>query len=291
MKILITGSAGFLGKNLVRKLKERYEVTGIDRNKSEWTDREIDLTDKKAVRKAVEEIKPDVIIHTAALTNVEYCETHREEARAINVGGTSNLVDSIRGAGMKFIFISSDYVYDGKKGDFDEESPTRPISWYGQNKLDAERIIQMFKDYLILRSSVIFGWDPGGKNFFMQLCENQKNKKEMRVPIDQISNPTYIELIKEIITRSIEKNLQGIFIATGPESMTRYDFALKIADVCGFKKNLIIPVQTKELGQAAKRPLNCGVKIKKLENALGMKFPSLSESLLHLLKGEQNVAL
>lgn len=282
MKILITGSSGFLGKNLVKELQSSYEVAGIDHNKSETTKKEIDLTDKNAVKATVEEIKPDVIIHAAALTNVEYCETHREEAYTINVGGTSNLVESVRRAYVKFIFISSDYVYDGVKGNFDEKSPTHPVSWYGQNKLDAERIVQTLKNYLILRPAVIFGWDPGGKNFFTQLFENQKNKKEMRVPIDQISNPIYIELLKKIVRSSIEKDLKGIFVSTGPESIGRYDFALKTADTFGFDKSLIVPVETKELGQAARRPLNCSTNSKKLQKALGIKFPSLNENLSHL---------
>lgn len=282
MKILITGSSGFVGKDLFEELKTSHEVAGIDRNKSEWADREIDLTNEKAVKTTIEEIKPDIIIHSAALTNVDYCEAHREEAYAINVGSTKHLVDIVRNTRVKFIFISSDYVYEGDKGNFDEKSPTRPINWYGQNKLDAERVIQTLKDYVILRTGVVFGWDTKGKNFFMQLYENQKNKKEMRVPIDQISNPTYIELLEEIIARSIEKKLKGLFVSTGPESIGRYDFALKIADTFGFDKSLIIPIKTKELGQVAKRPLNCGTNSKKLQDALGVKFPSLNESLLHL---------
>lgn len=282
MKVLITGSAGFLGKHLYKKLKARYEVAGIDRNESEWVDREVDLTDKKAVKNAVEEIKPDIIIHAAALSNVEYCETRREEARTINVDGTDSLVDSIRGTSVKFIFISSDYVYDGVRGNFTEESQPNPISWYGQNKLDAERIVQTLPRHIILRPAVIFGWDPGGKNFFMQLYENQRNKTIMRVPTDQISNPTYIELLEEIICQSIGKDISGIFIATGPESMGRYDLAIAVADAFNFDKKRIVPVKTEEFGQIARRPLNCGVNSKKLQGILGIKFPPLAQSLRHL---------
>jgi len=282
MKILITGSSGFLGKNLYKRLKKEYKITGIDKSRDEYTDYSVDITDRKKIENLIKATRPDIVIHTAALTNVDYCETHREEAYNINVKGTKNLIDSLKNREAKFIFISSDYVYDGLKGNFNEESPTNPINYYGKTKLEAEQIVRRCKNYLILRPTVIFGWDERGKNFFMQLFRNQKDNLPMKVPIDQKSNPTYINLLVEIIYKSIPKNLTGTFIATGPETISRYNFALKICNIFSFNKTLIMPVKTKNLNQIAPRPLNCGTNSSKIRKSLGMNFPSLEENLLEL---------
>ncbi len=282
MKILITGSSGFVGKHLFRGLAESHDVIGADKNKSDWTQITLDITKKDEVMTTIQKIKPEVVIHAAALPSVDYCETHREEAHAINVEGTRHLVQSLPEKDIFFIYLSSDYVYDGVKGNFTEEDLPNPISWYGQNKLDAEEIVKQLPRHLILRPTVIFGWDPGGKNFFMQLYENQKTGMQMKVPKDQISNPTYIHLLAEMVGKGIAKSLKGTFIATGPETLSRYDFALKICETFGFDKSLITPVRTSDLGQAAKRPLNCGTDSGKIQKALGMTFPSLKETLLNL---------
>ena len=282
MKILITGSFGFLGKNLYQRLKKQYKVFGVDINESQFSNYLLDLTDKEKTKNLLKTIKPNIIIHTAALPNVDYCEIHQEEAYNINVKGTKNLIDSLKNREAKFIFISSDYVYDGLKGNFNEESSTNPINYYGKTKLEAEQIVRRCKNYLILRPTVIFGWDERGKNFFMQLFKNQKDNKIMKVPTDQYSNPTYINLLVEIIYISILKNLTGTFIATGPETINRYNFALKICNIFNFNKTPIIPVKTEDLNQIASRPLNCGTNSSKIREALKMHFPSLEENLLDL---------
>ena len=282
MKILITGSSGFLGKNLYERLKRQNKIVGVDKNKSEFTDYLIDLADTKETEGLIKIVTPDIIIHTAALSNVDYCETHREEAYNANIQVTKNLIDGLENQKAKFIFISSDYVYDGIRGNFNEESKPNPLNYYGKTKLEAEEIVKRYKNYLIIRPTVMFGWDEGGKNFFMQLFQNQKEKKLMKVPIDQYSNPTYVNLLVEIIYKSILKNLTGTFIATGPETINRYDFGLKISNVLDFDKKLILPVKTKDLGQIAQRPLNCGTCSSKIKKALKMRFPSLEESLINL---------
>lgn len=281
--IIITGSSGFVGKNLYKTLGERHTIVGLDRNESEWTDYTVDLTDEVAVKRIVKETNPDVLIHVAAVANVEWCEANREESFAINVGGTKHLLGAISD-NVHFIYISSDYVYDGKKGNFTERDRPNPISWYGQNKLDSEHLVGKHEKHLILRPTVIYGWDPGGKNFFMQVYENQKTGKPMNIPVDQYSNPTYVNLLLEMIEHAIDKPLYGTFIATGPETMHRYTFALLICEVFGFDRSILNPVETKELAQIAKRPLNCGTDSSKIQRALGMKFSSVKESLLALKK-------
>jgi len=282
MKILITGASGFLGKNLHKKLGENHKVIGTDKNESQFADELLDITDREKTKDFLKKTAPDVIIHGAALTNVNYCQTHQEEAFKANAETTKNLVSSLQDRKTKFILISSDYVYDGKTGNYTENSQTNPLNYYGITKLKAEEIVQKYENHLIFRSTVIFGWDKEGKNFFMQLFRNQKDSLPMKVPVDQSNNPTYINLFVEIIRRSIEGNLKGTFLATGPQTLNRYEFGLKICEVFDFNKDLLVPVKTENLSQTAQRPLNCGTNSAKIRKALKMEFPSLEKSLSDL---------
>ncbi|NOZ80393.1 MAG: NAD(P)-dependent oxidoreductase [DPANN group archaeon] len=277
--LVITGSSGFVGSNLYHALKGSFRVTGLSRNPSPTTDELIDLTDAEKTLVLVSRLKPDIIIHCAALTNVEYCETHQEEARLNNVQATANILNAINKE-TYFIYLSTDYVYPGTDGTYTEESPVLPGSYYGQTKLEAEKLVRKQQEHaLILRSTVIFGWDPHGHNFFMQLYRKQASKERMLVPSDQISNPTYIKTLVEVIRRSIDKGLEGTYNATGNVALDRYHFALRIADAFGWGTSFIHPVLTTDLGQVAQRPLNCSTVNALIQKRLGFSLPSLDKEL------------
>lgn len=286
-KVLILGSSGFVGSFTYNYLRNIYKVVGVSRNKSPFVDEIGDITNIDDMNNIIKKYKPEIVIHCVKLpVGVDYYETHKEEGYKIDVEGTKNIVNCIKKyiPNSKFIYISSDYVYDGIKGNYTEDDKEKPINYYGIMKLEAERISQSLNNFLILRPTVIFGLHPNGKNFFMQLLENQKNKKSMKIPTDQISNPTYIKLLVEVIKKSIEKDLRGIYIATGPESISRYNFALKLAEHFNFEKSLLLEVKTNELNQIAKRPLNCSTIPKKIQKDLNYDFPSLDESVINLKK-------
>ena len=281
MNILITGSAGFLGKNIFNYLKDEHQMTGISRRNSETTTHSLDITQTE-IEKILNEINPEIIIHTAALTAVDYCESHKEEAQNTNVTGTENLVNWCKKNNRKMIYISTDYVYPGISNNYSEDSDTNPINIYGQTKLDAEKLVKTLKDWTILRPTVIFGYDFGGNNFLMQMLAL---KEKRRIPADQISNPTDVKVLCEYIAQIIERNIQGLFIATGPETMNRYEFALLIAKVFDLDKNLLERISTAELNQPAKRPLKNGTNSIKIRKLLEYQVPSIRESLL-LIKSQ-----
>lgn len=283
--ILVLGSSGFVGSFTYTYLKKHYNVIGVSRYKSYFTDEQCDITKLEDIKNIIKKFKPNIVIHCIKLSaGVDYYETHKEEAYNVDIIGTNNIVECIKKyiPNSKVIYISSDYVYDGTKGNYTEKDKENPINYYGILKLKAEKIIQSLDNHLILRPTVIFGFHPNGKNFFMQLLENQRNKKVMKVPMDQISNPTYIKLLIKIIMRSIEKDLRGIYIATGPESIDRYNFALKLAQHFNFEKNLLVGVKTIELNQSARRPLNCSTIPDKIQRNLNYNFPSLEECIIDL---------
>ncbi len=284
-RVLITGSGGFVGKNLYQLAKENlFDVYGVDLYQKPSVDNIVDITDEVRFLGVLDQVKPSFIVHTAALSNVERCETEQELAYKNNILPTKTIAAWANKNDATMIYLSSDYVYDGVKGCFTEADPVNPIQYYGHTKLMGEKLVSELAKHVILRPTVIYGWDHGGMNFFMQLCRSQNDKKELKIPIDQVSNPTYVKDICELIIKIFKTpDKYGIFISTGPESMSRYDFALQLCDHMSWNKNLIIPVETKHLGQIASRPLNNSTNSQKLRDHFSFQFRNLSDIHRHQL--------
>lgn len=277
MKIIITGSAGFVGKYIFNSLKNKHEIYGISRRQSSTTTHSHDIT-RESISEVLDEISPDIIIHTAALTSVDYCENHHEETYAANVTGTKNLVQWAHNKKIKFIFISTDAVYagDAETKPYDEYSSTNPVNYYGETKLEAEKIVSELPNSAILRPTFIFGYDIGGMNFLMQLLTAKTLKK---IPYDQISNPTDVEVLVDYVKGVIEKNLSGIFIATGAETMNKMEFTKKAIKIFNLDEKLFQSVSTIELGQNAKRPMNNATNSSKIRNLLNYSCFTVEDSL------------
>ena len=290
--IFITGSGGFVGKNLYKLAKENLlDVFGVDLSEKQCVDEIVDLTDEIKLRKVLNKIKPAFIVHAAALSNVEKCEDEKDLAYKNNVLPTKILADWAKENNATMVFLSSDYVYDGVKGNFTEEDPINPIQYYGLTKLKSEEIVSQLKKHIILRSTVIYGWDPDGMNFFMQLFRNQKEKKEMKIPIDQVNNPTHVGDLCELIIKIIKTpGKYGTFVSTGPESMNRYEFGLRLCEYMDWDKTLLKPVETKLFGQIAKRPLNNSTSSGKVCKLFGITFNDLKKNL-KIIKNQIDINL
>lgn len=279
-KILITGSGGFVGQNLYKLLQTDFRVFGIGKNRQQFVDSVVDISKTGEFVEVLERYNPDQIVHLAALSNVEKCETERKLADEQNILPVETMTQWAKNSGKRIIFISSDYVYDGGKGNFSELDPENPIQYYGEKKLEGERIVSSLEKYAILRPTVIYGWDEDGMNFFMQLYRKQKSKETMKVPTDQISNPTSVLDLCRLIKKVVERyDTVGKYIATGNESINRYEFALKICELMNWDKQLVVPVETKELGQKAKRPLNNSTINKLVAHEFGYLFNSIENNL------------
>ncbi|MEI7498643.1 MAG: SDR family oxidoreductase [Candidatus Falkowbacteria bacterium] len=289
-KILITGSGGFVGKNLYQMLQSDYDILGVGKTKKEYVDEGCDITDSEKLIGILNRFSPEVIVHLAALSNVERCEIEQDFAYEQNVKPAKILVDWADLNNARIVYVSTDYVYDGVKGNFTELDPENPIQHYGRTKLEAEKIISKLSNHLVLRPTVIYGWDQVGMNFFMQLYRNQKEGRIMKVPMDQISNPTYVQDFCRLVKTALESDLVGVFIATGPESMSRYEFALKICAQMNFNSSLVIPVDTKSLGQIALRPLNNSTSSKKVCDLLQFHFSNLENiNLSNFLQSAEQI--
>ncbi len=277
MRILVTGSSGFIGKNLVSTLLKSHEVAGLSSSFGRWTDFAVDISDNKQVAEALDIFKPDVIVNCAAFSNVDGCETDQKKAMAVNVEGTANLCQWASKASVKFVQISTDYVYSGESGSvYTEESPTKPLNVYAKTKLLAEEEASKVKNHTILRTTSVYGFDPAGKNFLMQLLDAKKKRK---IPTDQINNPTDVQLLCQYVAAVVDKDIRGTFLATGPETLDRYSFAQKIIKVFDLEPLLFAAAKTSKLGQKAKRPLNLTTSSKKLQKLTGIVPLGIDESL------------
>lgn len=286
-KVLIIGASGFLGSELhkIFRSDKNYETYGTYSKTEVDNFEHLDITDLKSINNVFSKIQPDIVIVTAALTNVEYCEINREETYKINILGVENIARVCKKYKCRVVYISTEYVFDGIDGPYDESDKENSINYYGETKLLAERIIQNeISNYLIIRTTVVYGWNLDSKNFIMQLIKNLNENTTMKVPMDQISSPTYCSNLTEMIKECCDKDIKGILNLVGSDVIDRYNFALKAAEILELNKELIKPISTKELGQIAQRPLNAGLKTEKAFEILENKPESINESLYKLKK-------
>lgn len=263
---MVIGASGMVGEHIVTTLNslERKTIATYNRT-SIPSASHLDVSNEKEVNKLVKDANPQIIFVPAALTNVDYCETHPEEAYNINVSGVKNVVKASNSIGAKLIYFSTDYIFDGKNGPYDEEAATNPISIYGLQKLEAENYVTIFaKDYLIIRTTVVYGWERQGKNFIYRLVKSLSNGQPVKVPIDQVGSPTYANNLSQIAVHLSETTLSGVINITGPSQVSRYEFAKKAANIFHLDENLVIPVQTESLNQPARRPKQAGLLINKV---------------------------
>lgn len=252
--MLITGSEGYIGSNVVNHLKEKnYDVYSLDNKdqiRSEYY--RTDITDKSAVDCIIERVKPDIIIHTAGLSSLVQCEKDKPSASSININGTRNIIGAIKASKrqIKMIFISSEYVFDGQGGGYKENSRRCPTTFYGQTKkMSEDDIVNELKDYIICRVANVYG--RGGK-FFSFLVEKIKLNNRVEVYNDVFYTPTYIDYLIDSLVRLMEKDFIGIVHLAGNERLSRYQYAVKLARVMGREEHLIKATHQPEGGLIAK---------------------------------------
>lgn len=269
--VLITGSSGLLGSNACNILKESYFVTGTYFSYKSKLERikqmDLDIKDRTACKKLLSEVKPDVIVHCAAITNMDYCETNIQLAHDVNTLGTKNLLDSV-GTDCHFIFISTDNIYNNGERFNKEDGKINIINVYGDTKRKAEQIVMKSNcKYTILRTN-IFGWHFAGRktgllNF---IYENLNNKVETTLFKDVFFTPISIPFFINGIINVIENKTTGIFNFAGIERISKLDFGLIIADVFGLDKSFITPISIEEKNFIAKRPKEMSMDSTKISN-------------------------
>jgi len=291
MKTLcVTGGNGLLGTKIIQISQNRYRTVSIDihdapnisSNNVEYI--QCDITDREYICKQIRRVNPDCIIHTASMTNVDKCETEQERAWRINVNGTENVAGACRDLRCKMIHVSTDYVFDGEKGPYSEEDETNPLSFYGKTKLESEKIVKaMLDDFVIARTMVLYGFAPKVRpNFVTWLIEKLENNQRISIVTDQYGNPTLADDLARALLVLFEKDGKGIYHTAGGEWLSRYDFALKIAEVFRLDSLLIDATTSDKINQPAPRPLLSGLKVDKIKNEMQIKFLTIAEGLMVL---------
>lgn len=285
-RILIIGATGLLGSRLMEIGEGRYEMHGTyNKDKPKGGNiHKMDVTKRAEVFSVIEGTKPDCVIDTAAVTAVDYCETHPEETWLVNVDGTKNVAEACKRVGAKMIFISTDYVFDGRKLSYTEKDKPRPLNYYAKTKLIAEHVLEALDvNYIVARTAVLYGMGGLGKESFVKWVIDKLRKKErIRIVSDQHNNPTYADNLAEILLTLYEKDANGIFHVTGADCLSRYEFAMRIASIFELDEKLISSTTTPELNQIAPRPEKVFMVTNKVERVAGMKPIGVDESLRRL---------
>jgi len=268
-----------LGLDVTDVFRETYEVYGRDID-------DFDITRDKETMDAIIRIRPDIVIHTAAYTDVDACETHLELANSVNGGGTRNIASACRELGSKMVYISTDYVFDGtKSGAYSEEDPTCPISAYGRSKLEGERWVRTLVDqFVIVRTAWLFG--SGGNNFVKTILKVAREKGALSVVNDQVGSPTYAVDLSRAIYVLVEKGFRGIYHITNGETCSWYEYAQEILAMSGLGNISVHPISSDQLNRAAKRPRNSVLDHGKFETETGYRMRSWRETLRDYLKRE-----
>jgi len=297
-KLLVIGDTGLVGSKLASIAQSAsLEAYGTHnaRDSPLPHSSHLDITDRNATIRLVETIRPKAIINTAALHNVDYCETHREEAEKVNVEGTRNLANAAAKINCRLVHLSTDYVFDGSSGHYTEEDDPHPLHYYAQTKLESEKVASEAPSYAIARPSVIFGWNPleatgvpssSGKtiNFAMFVLDKLKNNQTIKAVSDQYSSPTFADNLAEALLKLAKLHSNGTFHTAGRSCLSRYEFAIKIAERFGYSSSLVQPVLTSDFKQLAQRPKNSCLRVDKAERTLGIRFLTAEEGISEMQK-------
>ena len=281
-KILITGASGQLGKTLKTLFRSKYDI--IPTSKNYYTSQKnyfLDITNPILIRDIVLATSPDIIINLAALTNVDFCEERPDLAFSVNLAGLQNLVEIFNGP---IIQLSTDYVFDGKTGQYSENSGVNPINVYGRTKLEAENFLkENSKDSLIIRTNVIYDYmSESPASFLNWVVKSLQDDKKINVVDDQWNNPTWTKSIAVAIDKAIKFELNGLIHWGDNDYMSRFDFAIKIAETFQLKKNLIKPIKTSALNQIAARPLRGGLNMDRAKSILNLEPSKISDCLKYI---------
>ncbi|HTH57189.1 MAG TPA: NAD(P)-dependent oxidoreductase [Cyclobacteriaceae bacterium] len=294
MRILVTGSNGLLGQKLVELISAQQDCHLIATAKSKLIPAlgrgefyHLDITNQMEVDDVISRTKPDVVIHTAAMTQVDQCETEKEKCWLSNVTAVEYVVQACEKNNVHLVHLSTDFIFDGTHGPLDENEKPNPLSYYGESKLAGEHAVQNSKlNWSILRTVLVFGItkDMSRSNIVLWVKKSLEDGKSIHVVNDQWRTPTLAEDLAQGCLLAAKKKAKGIFNVSGDEMMTPYDIAQATADFFKLEKSLIQQTDSTKFTQPAKRPPKTGFIIDKAKRELGYQPHSFAEGLAVLAR-------
>ena len=290
IKVIITGSNGLLGQSLLNLLseeKEKYEVYGFSKGinrsgREDFTYVSIDITNKENLKKSIKEIQPDFIINTAAMTQVDDCENNKQACDILNVDVVKWLSEIAEEINAHVIHISTDFIFDGVKGNYKETDTPNPISYYGLSKLKSEKVLTSSNiNFTILRTILVYGkvFDMSRSNIVLWVKQMLEEGKEITIVDDQYRAPTYVLDLAMACKISMDKKATGIFNISSNKLMSVFEITQEIAEVFNLDKSLLKPISTSTLNQTAPRPAKTGFDLSKTNRELNFYPKTFKEDL------------
>jgi dTDP-4-dehydrorhamnose reductase len=283
MKFLVTGSAGLIGSQVVKDLlAQNHQVYSCYHNTlpEDGIPTKLNLADQENIRSVIQEINPDKIIHLAAMTNVDLCETEQELAIKINADATEIIARQAATNNAFFVYVSTDYVFDGKKGMKNENDIPNPLGFYGKSKLAGEQALnKMSFPYCIARTSTPFGLHKTKKTFPIWVKENLESKKEIPILVDQFTSPTYVPNLSKMLIEIATREIVGLFHLAGASRISRYDLAKKVAAQFNLDEKLLKPTKISDMSWQSPRPQDSSLDVSFASEILNEKPQSIQQSL------------
>ena len=267
--LLITGGSGLLGSAIVKAASPTFKVYATYNHHHPDTSQcelvQLDIRDKAQTQQIVNNIKPQAVIHTAALRFIDYCEEHPEEAWAVNVAGTENVLLACKECNARFIHISTESVFNGNKGMHSEDDLPNPMTVYGKTKLGAERRVEQSAEteYVIARTSGLYGWSLSGKSLAEWVLADLREQKTVRMFTDSFLSPTLVDNLAQALLEMVNMNWSGILNVSGSERCSRFAFAKEIARIFELNEEMVLPSALAESQLKAPRARDSSLDVSK----------------------------
>lgn len=288
MKFLVTGSAGLVGRQVIKDLAESYDkiYSCYHSSKPEFgVPTPMDLTNAGNIAKIIESTRPDVIIHLAAMTDVDLCEKEKDLASRINADATEIISKHAARQRAFFLYVSTDYVFDGKNGMKKESDTPNPINHYGKSKLDGENAVRdLASSWCITRTSTPFGIHPVRKSFPVWVAKSLQENKEIKAITDQYTSPTHIKNLSKMIIEIATRQIVGIMHVAGATRISRYEIAEMIADKLNLDKKLLKQTTIDEMDWIAKRPKDSSLDVSKTTSILKEKPLRIEQGIDYFIR-------
>jgi len=281
--VAIIGASGFVGKVFFGRFKKDFETIGTFHDKKQEGMLQLDIKKSKEVEQFLKNNRPEIIFHLAAITDVDLCEKNPALCQKVHVEGVENVAKAAKKYGARMVYISTDFVFDGKKGNYTEADSPNPANVYGKTKYLGEKMAEKADDYVIVRISMPYSSQYSSGKYIGWVIDKLENKKIVTAFADQIRTPTHAENLAECMCMLAETKYNGILNVCGGTALSMYDAGLEIASVFEFDKNLIKPMKGSEAGFAAFRPLNTSLSTAKAKK-MGFPIKSFHDGIIEVKK-------
>ena len=282
LKVLVTGSAGLVGRQVVKDLSNSHQVFSCyNESKPEYGDSvKMDLKNREMISSILTEKKPDIVIHLGAMTGVDLCEKEKTSASEINTKATEIIAKECSKLNSFLVYVSTDYVFDGNLGMYKEDNVTNPLGFYGESKLEGEKVVQNFStNWCIARTSTPFGLHPTKKSFPMWVIENLQKQKQIDILIDQFTSPTYIPNLSRMLIEISERRITGVIHAAGASKISRYQMASMVSDKLNLDATLLKQISINKMKWVAQRPKDSSLDVSRASSILNEKPQKIDQSL------------